>query len=481
MYRIARKPSYVPTIMLAVTLFTIGLGLTGCQPQPEPVNGAAGIGDTYYAQLGNGGYDVQNYTLALDVDPTSNMISATETIEANATGRLRSFNLDFQGLTVDTVEVNHVPATFSHQDHELTITPREPLASDRPFSVDITYHGYPEPLESATSFRWIGWNVGWYHNTNGSILVMSEPDGAASWYPVNNHPRDKATYRFEIRVPKPWVAIASGTLREARDEGALTRYVWEMNKPLASYLASISIDKYVLEAARTPAGVVIRNYFAPDTPDGIKKSISMIPDMIEYFSGVFGPYPFDEYGVVVPDANTPICYIPVAEEIQTLSIHCPDMLGEGRIAHELAHQWFGDSVSLKNWQDIWLKEGMATYAEWLWFTRRNMDVKVMNRVVRLKKASYAPTMKTGQPNPDNLYGEEVYTGGALVFHALRLKVGDEAFFKILRTYLERYRYGNAGTDEFIAVAEEVSGQNLKADFNAWLLENKLPDIPEPSK
>jgi len=204
--------------------------------------------------------------------------------------------------------------------------------------------------------------------------------------------------------------------------------------------------------------------------------------MIEYFSSIFGPYPFDEYGVVIPDANNPFCDALGAEEIQTLSIHCPGgATAENIIAHELAHQWFGDSVSLKNWQDIWLKEGMATYAEWLWFTRRSADVKVMNRVVRIKMAGYVPTMQTGHPNADNLYGDEVYTGGALVFHALRLQVGDEAFFKILRTYLERYRYGNAGTDEFIAVAEEVSGQDLRAAFDNWLLENKLPDIPEPSK
>jgi aminopeptidase N len=137
-------------------------------------------------------------------------------------------------------------------------------------------------------------------------------------------------------------------------------------------------------------------------------------------------------------------------------------------------------VSLENWQDIWLKEGMATYTEWLWQTR-GQDVNALTELANEQRNTYQHDSKIGQPPVDELYDWEVYIGGAQVFHALRLQVGDETFFKILRTYLERYRYGNAGTDEFIAVAEEISGQELSAFFDSWLMQTTLPEMPTPSQ
>jgi len=154
-----------------------------------------------------------------------------------------------------------------------------------------------------------------------------------------------------------------------------------------------------------------------------------------------------------------------------------DMLSEDVIVHELAHQWFGDNVSLENWKDIWLKEGMARYAEWLWLTR-DKDPAILNKIIKIQMNTYFPLTLTGEPPKDDLYRNEVYRGGALVYHALRLQVGDDAFFKIIRTYLDRYGGGYAGTDEFIAIAEEISGQNLQEFFDTWLLSSKLPKMPE---
>ena len=157
-----------------------------------------------------------------------------------------------------------------------------------------------------------------------------------------------------------------------------------------------------------------------------------------------------------------------------MSMFCPDEFVEPLIAHELAHQWFGDSVSLENWQDIWLKEGMATYAQWLWETK-DAGLGELNAMAK-RKSSRHYFVPPEKPDTAELYNEDVYQGGALVFHALRLKVGDEVFFKILQTYLEQYRDGNAGTDEFIAVAEKVSGQDLKALFDTWLYQAESPDF-----
>ena len=464
---------------------------TPTQPATQPVaapatatpgrsTDLAGIGDPYYAQLGNAGYDVSHYTIALSIDPITNAISGTTTVEAKATQPLNSLNLDFQGLTIDTLQVNAAPATFSVQDHELTFVPPQALANGHAFSIRVTYHGHPQPVKNVASILFSP--KGWFHSEKGAINVMNEPNGAASWFPVNDHPRDKATYRFEISVPKPWVVAASGTLRETIDAGSQTRYIWEMDKPMASYLASINVGQYVVETSQGPGGIAIRNYLPPDFPDRSKKSVDAIPDMIEYFSELFGPYPFDEYGVVIAGSEIAHCrrFFGAALEAQTLSVHCvyPFMLDESVVAHELAHQWFGNAVSLENWQDIWLKEGMATYAAWLWQTREQ-DVNTLTALANEQRNTYDHDSKIGQPPATEIYDWESYIGGAQVFHALRLHVGDEAFFKILRSYLERYRYGNAGTDEFIAVAEEISGQELAAFFASWLMQTKLPEMPTP--
>jgi aminopeptidase N len=446
---------------------------------PADVQTEYGIGDPYFPGLGNPGYDARNYVISLDVDPESGQIIGKTTLEATATADLSTFNLDFLGLEIDHIKVNDSPATYSRDGRELIITPAEPLRSNDHFVVEVAYHGVPQPeLVPALQLE-----MGWERGTSKAINVLSEPDGAELWYPVNDHPLDKATYRFEITVPQPWVVAATGNLLETKTEGDKTRYVWEMEKPMASYLASVNIDHYKLDEPNNPGGVKIRSYIPQDVDPSLTTNMALLPEMIAYFSDLFGPYPFDEYGVLIADETIAPCLGgSLSLEAQSLSIHCPSeyMLSETILAHELAHQWFGDSVSLKRWQDIWLKEGFATYAQWLWETR-GQDVKAVTALADEQKKFSGQDAKIGQPPLNGLYDWESYVGGALVIHALRLQVGDEAFFKILRTYLERYRYGNAGTEEFISVAEEVSGQELSAFFDSWLMQTKLPDWPTPPK
>ncbi len=446
-----------------------------CQSQPEPVNGDESIGDPYYPQLGNGGYDVQKYTIILEVDPESNTVNGKTIIKAKTKQRLKSLNLDFQGLIVDSVTVNGSDAAFSRQEVEMTITPSKALSQGRTFTMEVSYHGEPINVMSKA----IPFEVGWFHAEDGTINVWTEPDGASTWFPNNDHPRDKALYRFEIQVPNPWIVAATGTLKKTIPEGNHTRYIIDMNDPAASYLVSINIGKYQLEETEGPDGIRIRNYFPPDYPENLKDNFDQLPEMMEYLSSLYGPYPFEEYGVVIASSEIPICEGGSADETQSLSIHCPNsiMASEEVIVHELAHQWFGDSVSLENWKDIWLKEGMATYSEWLW-TTRDKGLETLNKVMKAQTVGYYPYRPTSDPSAQILYREEVYKGGALVFHALRLKVGEETFFKILRTYLDRFQGSYAGTDEFITLSEEISGQDLKEFFDSWLLDNKLPEIPE---
>jgi aminopeptidase N len=471
-----------------IFLLPLALGLADCTPlgtavetptePPESMPGAAGIGDTYYDTLGNGGYDVEHYTIELDVEPVANVINGTTTIVASASQSLSSLNLDLAGLVVDSVTVGGRAADYGREGHELTITPAEPLLPNSEFTVAVTYHGSPEPVRSLAS-PYAGDLVGWFHTDNGVINVMNEPNGAATWFPVNDHPRDKAAYLFEITVPRPYVVVASGLLMDTIDQGEKVRHIWEMNHPMASNFASVNIGDYVLESLPNPKGVIIRSYFPPDLQESSKQDFAEIPEMIALFSDLFGPYPFAAYGVLIADADIEWCQNAIlgALENQTLSTHCPGLLSrqERVVAHELAHQWFGNSVSLKNWQDIWLKEGLTTYAEWLWLNRES-GVDAVSEVADLQQLSLSDEALIGQPPADDLYNNTVYTGGALIFHALRLRVGEDAFFNILRSYADRYQYGNAGTDDFITLAEEVSGEELQEFFDAWLYSEDLPDI-----
>lgn len=460
------------SILLCLTI----LSSWSCQSQTHPVlDGSDGMGDPYYPQMGNGGYDVQSYKITLDVDPLSNTVNGSTTIIANATESLRAFNLDFHALTVDSVLVDNLLAEFVRDGDEMIITPSNVLETGRSFAVEVNYHGTPELM----LFEAFPVQMGWSHAGDGTINVWGEPNAASTWFPNNNHPRDKAVYRFEITVPKPWVVAASGYLKETSDSGDKTLFIWEMNQPMASYLASINVDQYELFTQTGPNGMAIRNYFPPDFPESLRTGFDILPAAIDFFDDLFGPYPFEQYGVVISDNTAPCNTTATALEVQSLSIHCPNavMVSERVIIHELAHQWFGDSISLENWKDIWLKEGMATYSPWLWASKN--DPILLSGIAKSEQSSFFDSESSvAEPRPDNLYSDESYTGGALVFHALHVQVGDEIFFRILRTYAERYRYGNAGTDEFIALAEEVSGQNLTAFFDLWLFSSRLPNLPE---
>lgn len=438
-----------------------------------PVEGSSGIGDPSFPNLGNGGYDVQHYTITLGVDPPANTVEGLVTISAIASESLSSFNLDFRDLTVDSITVNEAVAEFSRNDDELTIRPAQPLAKDQPFTVEVKYHGSPGMITIQAG----GFRMGWAHSESGAINVWGEPDAASTWFPSNNHPRDKATYRFEITVPEPWMVAATGTLRETKEDGAQITYIWEMDKPMATYLASINIDRYELITQNGPEGTRIRNYFPIDFPAPQRVQFSILPAAMDFFDDLFGPYPFEEYGVVVAEDKGYCEEMIIALETQSMSLHCPFMSFESVIVHELAHQWFGNSVSLESWRDIWLKEGIATYAEWLWQSKN--DPTALKTIARNWQSNFFDTaLPVASPNTSNLYTDETYIGGALVFHALRLEVGDESFFEILQTYADRYHAGNAGTDEFIALAEEVSGEDLKPFFDTWLFSNRMPDLPE---
>lgn len=432
--------------------------------------GAPGAGDSLYPLMGNGGYDAQHYTLELAVDVPGNVLTATTTMQAEATQDLSALNLDFHGLTVDQVTIAGAPAVFSRSGDELTITPTVPLSAGVLFTTAVAYHGTPDPLtDPAAGFATLGWN-----HEDDLIYVVSEPTGAMAWYPVNNHPLDKATYTVRVTVDEPYVAVSNGVRAATVDQGDQTTYTWEMAQPMASYLTALVIGDFVEVEGAAAAGVRIRHYFPRDQADALAPQFANTGEMVDFYAGLFGPYPFAEYGVVV--TPIPLGY---ALETQTMSLFGPDSSLEGINAHELVHQWFGDDLALGDWQDIWLNEGFAMYLQRLWLERGQGRA-----VLDSGMANYYTLLKGGRvPAPgslpkEDLFSTSAYERGAWVLHALRLEVGDDVFFPILREYYRRYAGGNATTADFIAVANDVSGRDLTGFLRAWIYDDELPPIPE---
>lgn len=449
--------------------------------------GDAGAGDDYYPRMGNAGYDVTHYSLDLRLDVAAGRLEGVASVRAVALMSLSSFNLDLANLDVTSVTVDGRPADFDHFAGELTV--HADVQAGATFEATIAYGGNAGQVQPA------GLRIpnGWIRSADG-MFTVNETEGAPAWYPVNNHPSDKATYTISVTVDDPLVAVANGTLVEQRAEGATTTFVYESDDPIASYLTVVAVGAYEFDDQTGADELSIRNYFSEDISASERAYFARQPEMIEFFSGLFGPYPFDSYGAVVVDAD-----LGAALETQTLSTFGRGILrlGEAVVAHELAHQWFGDSVTPRLWKDVWLNEGFATYAQWLWAEHAGgqaaFDALVQDAYgnvsgLRLAAEGLDPAAAVvrasrefpppGSPPADNLINGSVYLRGALTLHALRLRVGDDAFFEILRSYAAAYRYGNASTADLIEIAEDISGDDLDLLFDAWLFDDIVPPIPE---
>ncbi|MDR7275821.1 hypothetical protein J2S41_002599 [Catenuloplanes atrovinosus] len=649
--------------------------------------GAPGLGDPYFPLDGNGGYDVRHYDLDVRYTPATDVLAGTATISARATQNLSAFNLDFEGLTIRSLTVDGAPARFTRDGAELTVVPRRGLPKNRSFTVVVRYDGVPQTINDP-----ILGTAGVFHTDDG-MVIAGQPDVAATWFPVNDHPTDKASYTIKLTVPKGLEAVANGALTGTRTRGDWTTWTWDAREPMASYLVTANVGEFrmneyrsggvrywdavdpdlytppaapssgesfalsgggepgyrrltrtldvpaggatlgfdatvaieggwdfFLVEARTPGqddwttlpdanghtstethlvcayapvlhpfllhyvtpgeegacasatgttgewhaatgsgggvqewsvdlgrwaggqvevsltyvnddfvtspGVFIDDVvvstgqgstgFEADgdvfdgwTPGGppegsppnpaqwtvgdadditttgdiIDASFARQPEIVDFLSDTFGPYPFRTSGGIVDDLPG----LGFALETQTRPIYSTAFFssvesGADVIVHELAHQWYGDSVALARWQDIWLNEGFASYAEWLWSEREGNGTtkEIFANYAAIPAESEFWRTTIGDPGPERLFDGAVYTRGAMTLQALRDRVGDAAFFRILRGWATTRAGGNVTTPEFIAYAERVSGQQLDDLFQAWLFTPAKPAIPEPA-
>ncbi|MDJ0952709.1 MAG: M1 family metallopeptidase [Acidimicrobiia bacterium] len=444
--------------------------------EPAEIEDLLGVGDSLYPTLGNRGYDADHYTIDLTFDPEPNTINALVEIEATATLAIQSFSLDFIGFETTRVTVDDVEVDFERRDNKLIVHSPTVIPAGEAFTVAVAYEGTPTPMRSEA----LPFTGGWLTDSKGVSYVIAEPDGARTWYPVNDHPTDKATYTFMITVPDPLIAAANGTLVETITDLGWATWVWESAEPMASYLATVIVgDRDIVEdtASTSLAGIPVRNVLPDDLSEASLEVLAKHGEMIAFFETIYGPYPFAAYGIAVVDD------FDAALENQTLSIFgrffvdIPQFF-EIVMVHELAHQWFGNSVTPADWGDIWLNEGFATYAEWLWIEHTAGEAAMLSQIaVERDRMAVSALPPPGSPPSDDLFNASVYIRGGLVLHALRVEVGDEAFFAIVREYADTYRNDVVTTNDFITLAESISGQDLDDLFDKWLYGEDVPELP----
>ncbi len=470
----------------------------GATPGPDPTPGARTLGDPLFPEVGNGGYDVQSYDVELrwtNAGGDMFLPGTATTVTAQATQALSELSLDLEGLTVSAVEVDGAPATFARvapvacssatppapcPPTKLVITPASPIADGATFTIEVAYTGDPQRHTDPD-----GTDEGWADTSDGAFVV-NEPIGAMTWMPCNNHPADKASYDFELTVPTGKTALGNGELASPPEDNGdgTTTWRWSSADPLSTYLSTATVGDFDFTQSATPQGLPIYNFihsaFSPAQKTAAGLITGMQPEMVEYFSVLYGTYPFDSTGTVVDSSD-----VGYALEVQTKAHFPSATVAPTTLAHEIAHQWFGDSVTLVTWKDIWLNEGWATWSEWIWDNEENGN-----------PLTPAQQFDTEYANPANDYSDPPadpsaaglfstfpsYTRPAMMLQALREIIGDGRFFSLARTWHAQHRHSNGNTAQFIALAKEESGfsganlAKLDTFFQQWLFGTTKPTI-----
>jgi aminopeptidase N len=474
---------------LVAILFALAAAApTSAAPSP----GAAGIGDRLFPGLGNGGYDVRRYHLDLRYatsDPTQ-PIDGSVTIVARATQSLSRFNLDFAGLRVGDVSVNRRPAAWRREGEELVVTPASPLRDGRIFAVRADFTVVPTAPDPEDDI---------------SLALFSTPDGTATApqpnlahyiFPSNDHPRDKASYTIRLDVPAGTLAVANGVLIGRHTRAGRTVSTYVQRQPMATELIQLAVGRYDYFPRGRHSGVFVRDVISPTLTPLVEPLLVRTSGHLAWIQPRVGSFPFDLYGSLVVDAE--LTYVLETQTISLFDRNWFTLYGEGSwdptMLHELAHEWFGNSVSPWEWSDLWLNEGHASWYEFLYAEEKGFleeDTEdypnptgyadfddLMRAVYALGDQWRAESGPVARPaSADTLFSLNAYHGGALVLYALRQEIGEPAFQRLERAWLNRYRGRSASTADFIALASRIAGRDLTAFLEDWLYGTETPPMP----
>lgn len=428
------------------------------------------VRDPYLPDSGNSGYRVSRYELDLEYKVHSNRLSGTATITAVTLTALREVTLDLADeLSVAKVWINgRPPARFSTSAAKLRIRLATALPPGAALVIAVRYSGAPRPSETL-------WGEVGFEELSDGVLVSGQPNGAPSWFPCDDHPTAKASYLIRVSTDSPYHAVANGELTSRRVRATRTTWTYEQHEPTPTYLVTLQIGRYVthqMPGSAVPIHAVLPARLRPH----FDRDFAQQSQMMALFVRLFGPYPLAAgYTVLVTDDN-----LEIPLEAQGISIfganHCDGTGGSMRlIAHELAHQWFGNSVTLRRWRDIWLHEGFACYAEWLWSEHSGgPSADALARRYHRQLAASPQDLLLADPGPADMFDDRVYKRGAITLHLLRGLLGDDAFFALLREWTTRYRHGNADTEDFTRLAAEYTSEPLQPLWQEWLYSTAVP-------
>jgi len=475
----------LPVILLVALAIPVGVAWTIARlrqspgsvttpppPNPNATDGEPGLGDPYYPQAGNSGYDVSKYQIMINWDPAAQAITGTATISARATQQLNSFYFDL-ALHTDKVTVNGVPAeSIARGFSDVYVKPAQPIPTGSSFQVAIGYSGKPGDIRQGNTQPWF--------SSNGEWTAAGEPESAAWWYPSNDHPSDPALMDVSIRVPAGMEAISVGRLEsaDAGNEKDFNTWHWIARQPMATYVNFISIGQYELKQGIDHGLPYVYAVSAQLSPEDRKKAFAALAssgDRIRTLEAMFGPYPFTELGGIVPVHRLWFGGL----ETQTRPIYdARSILNAGfepsLLDHELAHMWFGDNVTVRQWNDIFISEAYASWAQWGARERRGgrkANDSLNGAYERLVNNDDFWKITMIDPSRAHLF-DAVYGRGSMTLQALRNVIGDEAFFKLARDWGQNP--GSRTLEDWMAAAQSHTTVDLGSFFQAWIYAPAAP-------
>ncbi|OKK22812.1 zinc metalloprotease [Streptomyces sp. CB00455] len=444
-------------------------------PPPE----ALGIGDRLFPELGNPGYDVLSYDLSFAYKDNRSPLDAVTVIDARALRPLERINLDFTHGKVASAEVNGEPARFESVGEDLVLTPARPVTQNVPLHITIRHTSDPRGRADG----------GWVPTEDG-LAMANQADAAHRVFPCNDHPADKAYFTFRVTAPQGLTVVANGLpVTPALRVGPHTTWTYRTVHPMATELAQVSIGHSAVVHGAGPHGLPLRHVVPAKDRERLEPWLKKTGGHIAWMEERVGRYPFENYGVLIARASTGF-----ELETQTLSLFehslfsgegYPDWYVESVMVHELAHQWFGDSVAPRTWSDLWLNEGHATWYEALYadglgkYSLERRMREAYQRSDQWRAAGGPPAApKAAAPGEKiGLFRPVVYDGAALILYALRQEVDAPAFDRIERRWVAGHRDGTADTADFVRLASQEAGRDLGAFLEPWLYGKTTPPMP----